>query len=84
MPALVASGRYFFADFVTGHVRSLRIVRDAITGEGAASDEFDHTADLGGSDGPGNISSFGIDAACELHLVSYSLGTIWRITYIGS
>jgi hypothetical protein len=70
-------GRYFFADFVAARVWSLALsVRP--TGEAAASDLVDHTAELGGSGVIGNIASFGVDAAGELYLVSFN-GSIRRI-----
>ena len=73
-------GRYFFADYVQGRVWSLGLDIDAQTGEARASGVTDHTAELGGNGLLGNISSFGLDADGELHLVSYSRGTIIRIT----
>jgi glucose/arabinose dehydrogenase len=73
------AGRYFFADFVTGRVWSLALTVDG-QGEARASDLIEHTADLGGASQLGNISSFGVDAAGELYLVSLSRGTIIAIT----
>ena len=69
------SGRYFFADFVQGRVWSL-----ALSADGRASGLIEHTAELGGTPQLGNISSFGIDADGELYIVSYSRGTVLKIT----
>ena len=69
------SGRYFFADFVSGRVWSLALSIDS-QGEARASNLIEHTADLGGSSQLGNISSFGEDADGELYVVSLSRGTI--------
>ena len=52
---------------------------DPATGEATAGDLIEHTADLGGSSALGNISAFGVDAAGELYLVSYSTGRILRL-----
>ena len=68
-------GRYFFADFVAGRVWSVALTVDS-QGEARASDLIEHTADLGGSNQLGNISSFGVDADGELYVVSLSRGTI--------
>jgi glucose/arabinose dehydrogenase len=71
-------GRYFFADYVQGRVWSIGLSIDSTTGEATALGVTDHTAELG----PvplGNISSFGIDAAGELYIVSYSNGTVVRV-----
>ena len=72
-------GRYFFADFIRGHVWSIALVIDPTTGEAQATDLRDHTADLGGAGMLGNISSFGVDADGELFIVSYSGGSVLRI-----
>ncbi|HET7218711.1 MAG TPA: PQQ-dependent sugar dehydrogenase [Vicinamibacterales bacterium] len=69
-------GRYFFADFVTARVWSLALTPNGIGGV-TAGDLRDHTADLGAI---GNISSFGVDAAGDLYLVSWSLGRIFRLS----
>ena len=71
-------GRYFFADFVSGRVWSVRLAADA-SGSGSASDLRDHTAELGGTALLGSISSFGEDEAGELYIVSYSRGAILRL-----
>ena len=69
-------GRYFFADFVTGRIWSLRLTP---TPSGAVADDVrEHTAELGGVAVLGSISSFGRDAAGELYVVSFA-GAIVRI-----
>ena len=69
-------GRYFFADFVTGRIWSLRLTP---TPSGAVADDLrEHTAELGGVAVLGSISSFGRDAAGELYVVSFA-GAIVRI-----
>jgi glucose/arabinose dehydrogenase len=71
-------GRYFFADFVAGRVWSIALTIDA-AGEAHASDMRNHTAELsGGATSVGNVSSFGVDAAGELYLVTYQ-GSILKI-----
>jgi glucose/arabinose dehydrogenase len=76
--ALAASlrGRYFFADYVAGRIWSLALDQ---SGAGSASDRREHTDELGGRSAIGNVSSFGVDADGELYVVSYSLGTIFKI-----
>ena len=70
-------GRYFYADFVRGRVWSLGLTIDG-AGEATAVNFVEHTAELGGSDTLGAISSFGRDSRGELYIVSYA-GTIFRI-----
>jgi glucose/arabinose dehydrogenase len=72
------AGRYFFADFIQGRVWSLALSVDAATGQATASDLREHTAALGGAAALGNVSSFGVDAAGELFVVSYG-GRVLRI-----
>jgi glucose/arabinose dehydrogenase len=74
------AGRYFFADFGSARVWSLGFVVDSGTGEARATGLIEHTAELGGSNQIGNVSSFGLDADGELHIVSYSRGAILKIT----
>jgi glucose/arabinose dehydrogenase len=69
-------GRYFFADFITARVWSIAVDQAS----GRASDLREHTSDLGGAGAIGNISAFGVDAAGELYLVSWSRGEILRLT----
>jgi hypothetical protein len=71
-------GRYFFAD-LDGRVWSIALNVDG-SGEARASDLTEHTAELGGLALLGNISSFGVDSDGELYIVSYSNGTILKVT----
>jgi hypothetical protein len=73
------AGRYFFADFSSARVWSIAIVVDSATGEARATGLMEHTGELGGSNQVGNVSSFGLDADGELHIVSYSRGAILKI-----
>src|SRR4051812_16123497 len=68
-------GRYFFADEVSSKIWSIALTVDPFTGKATASDLRNHTADLT----PGNVSSFGVDAAGELYFVDYGNGAIVRI-----
>ncbi|HWP37173.1 MAG TPA: PQQ-dependent sugar dehydrogenase [Gemmatimonadales bacterium] len=69
VPILV--GRYFFADWCAGWVKSFRYAG------GVVADVRDHTADFGNL---GNITSFGEDARGELYIVTQSQnGTVYRI-----
>jgi hypothetical protein len=60
-------------------VWSIALTVNAATGEATASGLQEHTASMGGSAAVGNVSSFGIDAAGELYIVSYDLGRILRL-----
>jgi glucose/arabinose dehydrogenase len=71
-------GRYFFADYVQGRVWSLALTIDS-GGEAHASDLAEHTAELRASVAFGSVSSFGVDAAGELYIVSYTLGRVFKI-----
>jgi glucose/arabinose dehydrogenase len=71
-------GRYFFADFIRSRVWSLALTIDG-AGEARASDVREHTAELGGAAQLAGVSSFGVDAAGELFVVSYNRGAILRI-----
>jgi len=73
-------GRYFFADFVRARLWSIGLIVDPATGEARASGLLEHTAELGGAAQLGNISSFGVDVDGELYFVSYSLGTVFKMT----
>jgi glucose/arabinose dehydrogenase len=70
-------GRYFFADYVSGRVWSLRLAIGA-GGEATASDLQEHTAALDPAR-LGQISSFGIDAGGDLFILSYNNGTLLRV-----
>jgi len=72
-------GRYFFADFVRSRVWSLALAIDG-SGEAVASDVREHTTELGGSAQLAGVSSFGVDAAGELLIVSYSRGVILKVS----
>ena len=69
-------GRYFFGDFVTSRVWSLRLTIDLVTKEAAADDPVEHTTELGPA--AQSPSSFGVDANGELYLVNYN-GAVYRI-----
>jgi glucose/arabinose dehydrogenase len=70
----VFRGRYFFGDFVSSRIWSLGL---NVQGGGAtAGTLIEHTAELGVA--ATNPSSFGVDAAGELYVVSYS-GAIHRL-----
>lgn len=72
-------GRYFFADFIRGRVWSVALTVDPANGEARASGLIEHTADLGGTNQIGNVSSFGTDADGELFVVSYSRGIVFKL-----
>lgn len=77
-----AHGRYFFGDYVTRRVWSLRLNVNSTTGEASrstAADLVEHTQELGGTTLLGGISAFGLDAAGELYVVSHSSGSILKI-----
>ena len=71
-------GRYFYADFVTARVWSIALI-PAGDGGVTVSAPIEHTAELGGSGAIGNVSAFGLDAAGELYIVSYSSGQILKV-----
>ena len=66
------AGRYFFADYCAGWIRSFQIVG------GAAGGVQDHTPDIGTLS---QISSFGEDGVGELYVVSLG-GSVYRITAV--
>jgi glucose/arabinose dehydrogenase len=75
-------GRYFFGDYVTRRVWSLRLNLNGTSGEASpstAADLLDHTAELGGSATLGGISAFGLDAAGELYVINHSAGVILKV-----
>lgn len=72
------NGRYFFADYVAGRVYSIGVALDDRQ-EATAVDLLVLTDMLGGTAELGLISSFGVDAAGEMHVVSYSRGRILKI-----
>jgi len=71
-------GRYFYADFIRSRVWSIALTLDA-AGEARASDVREHTTELGGSAQLAGVSSFGVDAAGELYIVSYNRGVVLRV-----
>ncbi|EHK55022.1 PQQ-dependent sugar dehydrogenase, partial [Allomesorhizobium alhagi] len=70
-PAPGLDGAYFFADFVSGRLMTLRMVN------GEPEDAIERTAQLVGAD-IRQISSFGTDNAGNLYVVSVS-GAIYRL-----
>lgn len=67
-------GTYFYADFVTGQVWSLR------NSGGTVSEQQERTAELeGGQPLLSNIASFGEDAQGELYIVEYASGILYKI-----
>jgi len=72
------NGRYFFADFVAGRVYTIGLALDAAQ-QARAVDLLELTDMLGGSTELGQISSFAVDVAGELYLLSYSRGRIYKI-----
>lgn len=79
MMGAAARGRYFFGDFISRRVWSVALAIDP-QGNATASNLVEHTTELGGTATLGNISSFGVDAAGELYIVSYSRGAILEVT----
>jgi glucose/arabinose dehydrogenase len=77
------AGRYFFADFGSGRVWSVALTIGA-DGEARASGQVNHTAELGGANALGNISSFGVDAAGELFILNHTAGRVLRVVAPGT
>jgi glucose/arabinose dehydrogenase len=71
-------GRYFFADFVRSRVWSMGLAVNPVSGEAAAIDVIEHTAELGGSAALGGVASFGRDLQGELYLATFA-GRVLRI-----
>jgi glucose/arabinose dehydrogenase len=78
-PAL--NGQYFFGDNIKSRIWSMPLSIDAATGEATAGTIVEHTAELGSA--AASPSSFGVDAAGELYVVSY-LGTIYKLDGSGA
>ena len=76
-------GRYFFADFGARRLWSVGLTIDPVTKEAQAGPILEHTTDLGGSAGLGNVSSFGLGADCEVYFLSWSAGELRRIVAAG-
>jgi glucose/arabinose dehydrogenase len=72
------AGRYFFGDFIRSRVWSIGLNVGA-NGEAAATARTEHTAELGGTGELANVASFGVDAAGELYVVSYTRGAVLKI-----
>jgi len=72
-------GRYFFADYVTGHLFSAVVTPNASLEGAAFSEVIDHTPALDPVVRPGNISSFGLNAAGELFVLDYPTGVVLRL-----
>lgn len=70
-PAPGLQGAYFFADFITGRLVTLRVVN------GVAEDAIDHRPQLVGAN-PTQISSFGTDNSGNLYIVTLG-GAIIRL-----
>jgi hypothetical protein len=70
-------GRYFFAD-LNGRLWSLGLNIGG-GGEATAAGVLEHTSEMGGQGVLGSITSFGVDAAGELYVISYGAGIIYRI-----
>jgi glucose/arabinose dehydrogenase len=75
-------GRYVYADYVSRRIWSLLLTVNGTTGEATASDVVEHTAELGGFGVLGSISSFGVDTAGELYIVSHTGGSILRLSRV--
>jgi glucose/arabinose dehydrogenase len=78
-PVEALQGQYFFGDFVTGNLWSIR-TRDIALGTTLFSDRFilrraDFTPNQGAI---GNISSFGVDQAGNLYILDFD-GEIFRL-----
>ncbi len=67
--------RYFYSDFGASRVWSARLIVNPATGEAVAAGVTEH---LFGTP-VGNISAFGIDAACEIYMVDYTGGRLLRL-----
>jgi glucose/arabinose dehydrogenase len=78
LPAL--DGRYFYADFCTGLLRSFAWTRDpsAPTAPGWARDHWDWKAAIDRDGDLQQISSFGVDADGELYIVELT-GSIFEL-----
>jgi glucose/arabinose dehydrogenase len=76
MPAY--RGRYFFADFITGHVYSAAVTVNPTTHAGVFSDVIDHSPGFDTATRPINVSSFGINAAGELFVIDYARGAVFK------
>ena len=71
-------GRYFFADLDASRVWSMGLAIDRSTGEAAAVDIMEHTAEFGGSAALRRVAAFARDARGELYFSTYG-GRVLRI-----
>jgi Ca2+-binding RTX toxin-like protein len=72
-------GRYIFADFVTGELRTIRV------SNGVAVENISQTGKLRPDVGAiANVSSFGTGPNGEVLLISYSTGAIYRLDFDGN
>ena len=71
-------GRYFYADFISSRVYSIRLTIGA-NGEASASDVREHTNELGTVSTLQGVSSFGVDSNREMYIVSYGRGVILKV-----
>ena len=72
-------GRYFFADFGARRIWSVGLTIDPATKEAKAGQIIEHTTELGGSSVIGNVSSFGLNANCEVLFLDWGAGQLRRI-----
>ncbi|MEO7192153.1 MAG: PQQ-dependent sugar dehydrogenase [Vicinamibacterales bacterium] len=70
-------GRYIFADFVSQRVWTLGLDVNPLTGQATATDRSEV---LGLGLAAVNTSSFGVDAAGEVYLLSLSGGAVFRLS----
>jgi glucose/arabinose dehydrogenase len=68
-------GRYFLADFGSGHVWSVAWQLDPASGRATATNVIDHSSEI---QAPGAITSFAEDPGGELYLVTYN-GSLVKI-----
>jgi glucose/arabinose dehydrogenase len=71
-------GRYFFADYVNARLWS--VATDPATGALLPSTQIEHTDEVGGRGVVGNVTSFGVDSAGELYLLSQGTGRVIKLT----
>lgn len=71
-------GRYIFGDFVSSRIWSV-VISIGPGGEAVAMDLREHTTVFGGTSQIANVSAFGVDAAGELYIVSYSRGVVLKV-----
>ncbi|MGE0868146.1 MAG: sorbosone dehydrogenase family protein [Kofleriaceae bacterium] len=74
-------GRYFYADFCTGILRSFVWTRDpsSPTAPGWAREHWEWKGALKGVDGLSEVSSFGVDADGEVYIVELNPGAVYKL-----